>query len=267
MLNFAPVKSNDFTWNIDLNYARNINKVIELADGVETLTLTNDFMNFIRAEKGKSLGQIYSRGFVRDSQNRVVVGDNGLPTVSSGATKLLGASRPTWTGGITNRFSYKGFNMSFLISGRIGGIVTSFTNAVIYADGVTEETLSGRDSYVVEGVKADGTANTTPTTSEKYWRFVGGRNTPVGEAFTYSASNIRLREFTLGYNLPKSILGKSPFQTVSLSLVGRNLFFFMNKAEGFDPELVSGSGNTNVGLESFSLPSTRTIGLNLNLSF
>ena len=224
-------------------------------------------MNFVRAEEGRSLGQIYSRGFQRDDQGRIKVGTNGIPLVTSGTTVALGTSRPTWTGGVTNRLSYKGINLSFLVSGRIGGVVTSFTNAVIYADGVTEETLAGRDGMVVDGVQADGSKNTVSTTAEAYWKFVGGRNTPIGEAFTYSASNIRLRELTLGYSLPQSVIGKSPFQNVSLSLVGRNLFFIMNKAKGFDPELVAGSANTTVGLESFSMPTTRSLGLNLNLTF
>lgn len=266
-LNVVPVRSGDFSWNIDLNYSRNVNKVLKLSDRLSTLTLASDFMNFVRAEEGKALGQIYSRGFQRDEQGRIKVGTNGLPLVTSGTDVRLGTSRPSWTGGVTNRFSYKGINLSFLISGRIGGVVTSFTNAVIYADGVTEETLEGRAGMVVPGVQADGSVNTVQTTAEKYWKFVGGRNTPIGEAFTYSASNIRMREMTLGYSLPQSVIGKSPFQNVSLSLVGRNLFFLMNKAKGFDPELVAGSTNTTVGLESFSLPPTRSIGVNLNLSF
>lgn len=266
-LNLAPLKTSDFSWNIDLNYARNVNKVIKLSDRLATLTLTSDFMNFMRAEEGRALGQIYSRGFQRDGQGRIIVGSNGIPLVTSGTTVPLGTSRPSWTGGVTNRFSYKGINFSFLVSGRIGGVVTSFTNAVIYADGVTKETLAGREGMVVEGVQADGSPNTVETTAEAYWKFVGGRNTPIGEAFTYSASNIRMREMTLGYSLPQNVIGKSPFQNVSLSLVGRNLFFIMNKAKGFDPELVAGSANTTVGLESFSMPATRSVGVNLTLSF
>jgi TonB-linked SusC/RagA family outer membrane protein len=266
-LTLVPVKTADFSWNIDLNYARNTNKLIKLSDRLTVLPLTSDFMNFVRAEEGKPLGQLYSRGFQRDDQNRIKVGTNGIPLVTPGTTVPLGTTRPKWTGGISNRFSYKGINLSFLISGRIGGVVTSFTNAVIYADGVTEETLAGREGMVVDGVQADGSKNTVSTTAEAYWKFVGGRNTPIGEAFTYSASNIRLREATLGYSLPQSIVGKSPFQGASLSIVGRNLFFLMNKSKGFDPELVAGSGNTTVGLESFSMPTTRSLGLNLNLTF
>ncbi|WP_342087065.1 SusC/RagA family TonB-linked outer membrane protein [Dyadobacter sp. OTU695] len=265
--NVVPIRNGDFSWNIDLNYARNINKVIKLSDRLSILPLTNDFMNFMQAEEGKALGQIYSRGFQRDEQGRIKVSDKGVPLVTPGTTVSLGTARPKWTGGITNRFSYKGFNLSFLVSGRIGGIVTSFTNAVIYADGVTKETLAGRDGMVVDGVQADGSKNTVSTTAEIYWKAVGGRNAPIGEAFAYSASNIRLREATLGFSLPQKILGKSPFQSASLFVVGRNLFFLMNKAKGFDPELVAGSANTTVGLESFSMPSTRSLGLNLNLTF
>jgi hypothetical protein len=149
----------------------------------------------------------------------------------------------------------------------MGGIVSSFTNAVIYADGNSEETLAGREGYVFPGVREDGSANTISVPVERYWLKVGGRNTPAGEVWTYSASNIRLREVTLSYALPASIIKKSPFQGASLSLVGRNLFFLMNKAKGFDPELTAGAQNTTVGLESFSMPSTRQIGVNLNLSF
>jgi len=266
-INAVPVKADHFTWNIDLNYARYYNKVIELAPNLKSLTLVTDFMNFVLAEEDKPLGQIYSRGFVRDAQGRSVINAKGLPLTTSGATVPLGTSRPDWTGGIGNRFAYKNFNMSFLISGRIGGVVTSFTNAVIYADGVTAQTLEGRDGMILDGVQEDGSKNTVSTTAEAYWTSVGGRNTPIGEAFAYSASNIRLREFTLGYNFPQSLLGKTAIKGISVSLVARNLFFIMNKANGFDPELVAGSANTTVGLESFSMPSSRTTGVNLNFSF
>jgi TonB-linked SusC/RagA family outer membrane protein len=266
-LNVSPVKSKDFRWDIDLNFAKNTNKLVELTPELKVLNLTNDFMNNIRAIEGKPLGEIYSRGYVRNASNQIVVGTDGLPQITAGTTVYLGNSRPDWTGGLSNRISYGDFSLSFLISARMGGVVTSFTNAVIYADGVTEETLTGRDSYLVTGVKEDGSANATTTTAEKYWLKVGGRNTPAGEVFTYDASNIRLRELVLGYNLPTGIMKGSPFQSASVSLVGRNLFFIMNKAKGFDPELAAGAQNTTVGLESFSMPSTRSIGVNLNLSF
>lgn len=266
-LNATPVQAGDFRWDIDLNYAKNVNKLVELTPELKELNLTNDFMNNIRAIEGQPLGQVFSRGYVRNASGQVIVGTDGLPQITSGTTVFLGNSRPDWTGGLSNRITYKNLALNFLISARMGGVVTSFTNAVIYADGVTEETLAGRDSYTFPGVKADGSANNIATTAERYWLKVGGRNTPAGEVFTYSASNIRLREVALSYNLPAGLLQKTPFQGASLSLVGRNLFFLLNKAKGFDPELTAGAQNTTVGLESFSMPSTRTFGVNLNLSF
>ncbi len=267
VLNATPIKSRKFSWDIDLNFARNVNKLVELTPDLKSLTLTGDFMNQIRADVGKPLGEVYSRGYVRNASDQILVGADGLPQITPGATVYLGNSRPDWTGGIGNRFTFGNLSLSVLISARLGGVVTSFTNAVIYADGVAEETLAGRDSYTFPGVKEDGTPNTTATTAEKYWLKVGGRNTPAGEVFTYDASNIRLREAVLSYSLPTNVVTKSPFQAASLSLVGRNLFFLMNRAKGFDPELASGSQNTTVGLESFSLPSTRSLGVNLNLTF
>jgi hypothetical protein len=238
-----------------------------LTPDLKRLVLAGDFINDVVVEEGKPLGQLYSRGYLRNAQGQVLVDANGLPRITPGKTVFMGNSRPDWTGGLNNKISYGEFTLTFLISARMGGYVSSFTNAVIYADGVAKKTLEGRSSMVVDGVRDDGSKNSTTTTAEKYWVAVGGRNTPAGEIFTYDASNIRLRELVFSYNLPKTLIKGLPFQTGSLSLVGRNLFFLMNKAEGFDPELTAGAQNTTVGLESFSLPSTRSIGINLNLTF
>jgi TonB-linked SusC/RagA family outer membrane protein len=266
-LNATPVRAGDLRWDVDFNYAANTNKLVELTPDLKVLNIGSDFMNNIRAIEGQPLGEIYSRGYERDAQGRILVDATGLPRITSGTTVYMGNTRPTWTGGLSNRLTYKSLSLNVLVSARMGGVVSSFTNAVIFADGVTAQTLEGRDTYLFPGVNADGSANTVATNAEKYWLRVGGRNTPAGEVFTYSASNIRLRELSLSYALPGSLLQKTPIQAITLSLVGRNLFFFRNDAVGFDPELTAGTQNSTVGLESFSMPSTRTYGLNLNLTF
>jgi TonB-linked SusC/RagA family outer membrane protein len=263
----SPIRKDNFRWDIDLNYSRNENKLVELTPDLKVLNLAGDFMNFQRAVEGQPLGQVFSRGYQRDASGKVLVDPVGLPLITPGTTVYIGNTRPDWIGGISNRFNYKKFSLNFLISARVGGIVSSFTNAIIYADGVTEQTISGRDSYIFPGVTSTGAANTIATTAEKFWKKVGGRNTPAGEVFTYDATNVRMREMSLSYALPNNIFNKTPFQAATISLVGRNLFFLMNKAEGFDPELTAGAQNTTVGLESFAMPSTRQVGLNLNLSF
>jgi hypothetical protein len=149
----------------------------------------------------------------------------------------------------------------------MGGRITSFTDANLEGDGLSERTLEGRDGMVLPGIRADKTPNTTSVTAEQYWNILGGRNTPVGEMFTYSASNIRLREMVLTYNIPQGTLDRTPIKGASVSLTGRNLFFFKNDAGGFDPELVVSTDKGSIGTESFCLPYTRSFGINLNLNF
>ncbi len=266
-LNGSPIAKGDFRWNIDANFSKNVNKLVELSPTLKVLNLTNDFMVFQRAVEGQPLGQMYSRGYIRDASNRVIVGANGLPLINRNTDVYIGNSRPDWTGGFNNTFNYKKFSFSALVTARVGGNVSSFTNAIIYADGQTAETLEGRNGFVFSGVNAAGAVNTISTNAETFWKFVGGRNSPIGEVWSYSATNVRLREASISYALPNNLFKKAPFQAASVSLVGRNLFFIINKAPGFDPESTAGATNTSVGQEGFSLPSTRQIGLNLNLSF
>ncbi|MBX3254334.1 MAG: SusC/RagA family TonB-linked outer membrane protein [Chitinophagaceae bacterium] len=271
-LNVTPVKNNNFTWSFYMNYAKNNNKVISLLPQSPEYYLNSDgFMNQVKAVEGRPFGEMYSRGFVRDDAGNIVVGDsgadNGVPLITAGQTVYIGNSRPDWIGGLGNQFTYKSFSLSFLISARMGGRVSSFTDANVDGDGMSAKTLAGRDGFVVEGVKADGSKNTTSITAEQYWSKVGGRNTPAGEVFTYDASNIRLRELVLSYSIPQSTLSKTRIKGASISFTGRNLFFFRNSAKSFDPELIMSTEKGLIGIESFCLPFTSSYGLNLNLNF
>jgi len=266
-LNGKILKKSAFKWDITTNYAKNTNEVIEITPGLNEIVLGTDFMNTIKAVKGRPYGELYSRGYTRSGNGQIIVDAGGVPIISSAQSVYLGNTRPDWTGSISNKFSYKDFYFSFLISARIGGVVSSFTNANTYGDGVADETLAGRDGFIFDGVFADGTPNNKIIKAEQYWTRVGGRNTPAGEVFTYSATNIRLREILIGYDLPKKIFKKSLIQNARLSISGRNLFFIKNNAKGFDPESVVGTANSSVGIEGFAPPTTRTFGATLNLSF
>ena len=268
-LNVTPIKNRDFTWMFYVNYAKNKNKVLSIYPGSPEFELASDgFMTRTKVVEGKPFGGMYSRGYVRDSATgQIMVRDDGVPMITAGQTVYIGNSRPDWIGGFGNRFTYKNFELSFLVSARMGGRITSFTNANIYGDGMAAGTLAGRGGFVFDGIKADKTKNTTSITAQKYWSAVGGRNTPAGEVFTYSSSNIRLRELVVSYNIPQGTLTKTPIKGATISFTGRNLFFFKNSAEGFDPELVLSTSSGLIGNESFSLPFTRSFGLNLNLNF
>lgn len=268
MLEGAPIKTENFSWKTSFNYAQNNNRVLSIYGGLNDYVGTSDFMNTIKAVIGRPFGELYSRGFERDAQGRVLVDEStGMPLITSQQSVYLGNTRPDWLGGWNNSFKYKNWTMSFLISARIGGVVSSLTNAVIDGDGLTKRTLTGRDGFIFDGVYANGEKNNKTITAEQYFQANGGRNTPVGELFTYSASNIRLREMLISYSLPESILEKSLIKGATFSLTGRNLFFLMNKAKNFDPESVVGSAATSVGLESFALPPTRLYGLDIRLQF
>jgi len=184
---------------------------------------------------------------------------------------------PDWLAGISNTFRYKSFTFSSLIDIRQCGTFIAFTEAISAGSGIQDYTaigredgtlLFGRDVFKGEtGVTETGEINTATTNAESFWNNVGGRNNPVGEAFVRDASNIRMREMILGYDLPKNIVSKTFFTSARVSLVGRNLFFISNKAKYIDPEIMMGTDNTYEGESAFPLPTTRTYGVSLNFGF
>jgi len=272
-LNATPVKG-EFTWDLSLNFAKNNSLVVELAEGMERYNLTGrQWMTTTVIQVGHEYGEILTKKFIRNAEGKVVVnGTTGLPLVTDGQTEYGGTYNPDWLGGMTNTFTWKDFDFNFAIDFRQGGVIYSFTEANLASDGYSDYTLDGRDGFVVDGVvqtkDADGNViseapNTKQTTSEAYWQSLGGRNTPTGEPFAYDASNSRLRQAAIGYT---KRFKNAPISALRISIEGRNLFFLYNNAGRVDPNL--SSGNTNVqGVEGFGLPSTKSFGMNLRVTF
>ncbi len=287
VLGATIVNNADFSWDVDLNWFTNQSEVLEIADGFDRLTVNSDFIRDYVLIVGEEFGDIYSRGYERDEQGRVIVDDFGLPIITPGRDAVKVANfNPDWIGGIRNSFRYKNFNMSALIDIRQGGTTTSFSEAILARDGVLDYTTEGREGGLIFGdnfmsgetaVRQDGSPNTVAFSAEDFYNRVGGRNTPVGEAFVRDLSNIRLRELVIGYNVPQTILSKTFLTSANISLVGRNLFFISNKAENFDPESLTSVQNTpntedneevsSEGREAFALPTTRNIGVSINFGF
>ncbi|MEH6682036.1 MAG: SusC/RagA family TonB-linked outer membrane protein [Sediminicola sp.] len=275
VLTANPIRTKDFNWNLTANFSKNESEVVRLNDNLETLSFGGPFINRFFLDVGEPWGNIYTRGFVRDDQGRVIVGDNGVPQKTGGFSVVAGNVNPDWLGGISNTFSYKNIDFSFLIDIRQGGVVTSVTNSILAARGVLEETLIGRDGGLVFGqdvfsnlnaVKTDGTPNDIAVDPELFWNSMGGENTPLGEAFVEDASNVRMREITLGYSFGPKLLDRTFMRSAKISLVGRNLFFFSNSAP-FDPEILTGTGVISESFESFVPPVSRSIGMNLKIGF
>lgn len=275
VLTATPVQTENFSWDITANYASYKSKVLEISGDREELVLGSGRLVTSKITKGSEYGDLYIRGFKRTDSGQVLVDASGLPEYTNGFDVRAGNFNPDWTAGFKNNFKYKDFSLSFLVDFRIGGEVISYTQAREAGLGVSELTLAGRDGMVVDGVVAtrdaggnitSTTPNTTVVTAEAYWSSVATRDPRSAEPFVYDATNIRLRELVFGYSMPKRMLQNTGFASIDFSLVGRNLFFFMNKAKYFDPEQGVGTGNLQ-GVESFNLPSTKDYGVNVKFGF
>jgi hypothetical protein len=193
--------------------------------------------------------------------------DDGDPRPTDTISHIGYAIHP-WTGGINNSFSYKGVTMSFLIDYKFGGDIYSGTNARIVSWGLHKMTLEGRtpeDEITVEGVTLEG----TPLSVTHPWQEVSGYWSDYhrcSEYFIYDASFVKLRQMTLGYSLPMSLLERTPFNYVNVAFVGRNLLMIYKDIENVDPESMYTSGNDQ-GFDYFALPHTRSFGFNLRVRF
>jgi hypothetical protein len=191
--------------------------------------------------------------------------------------------------GFTNSFTYKGFSLRFLVDARIGGIAVSGTEMNLAFSGIPEVTAKNREGGWVlpartagiagaDGVTlvGAGSANATAITAEQFWQTVSGKRYGWGEFFAYDATNVRLREVSIGYGIP--VPSNFFIKSARLSFVARNLFWFYRGSSildipgigkrkmWFDPDVNISNGNFQ-GVEYGTLPSNRSIGLNLKLSF
>lgn len=277
ILSLTPVKTTDFYWDVNINYASNKNKVVEISDVSPKIIIPDSYFKDFVIAQGEPYGQMYGKGWQRDAKGRVLIGSDGLPLITPGRSVLLSNFNPNWIGGMQNSFQYKNFSLSFVIDTRQGGSMVSQSNAIVDGLGLSQRTLIGREGDFIFGknifeneiaVLEDGTPNNIPITAEKFWTAVGGRNAPIGEAFVISATNTRLRELTLGYSFPASSLSRIPFLAdARISIVGRNLFFIHRASPYADPDLMSGTSKTAEGHQYFNPPSSRYYGFNFKIGF
>lgn len=265
----TPLKLHGFTWKTALNYSTNKNKVIRLHDELPVFIYGPRGFSSSYAMKlveGGSFGDIYGKAFRRDEAGNILYeteGDKkGLPQVEGEGNLIkVGNCSPRFNMSWGNTLNYRNFSLYFLIDGRFGGDILSQTQADMDLFGVTKETGEARDrGYIeLEGHRIEDVKGF-------YKEVVGGR-AGVTEYYMYDATNIRLRELSLGYMLPGSALGKnSVVQNIQFSLVARNLFFLYKKAP-FDPDLVLSTGNDNQGIEVYGMPTTRSIGFAIKCEF
>jgi TonB-linked SusC/RagA family outer membrane protein len=263
MIGGSPVKKKFFRWNTSFNYANNKNKVIELAEGQEFMDMgqSRTQRGFIQHRVGEAFSQVMVYDFKRNTKGVLLLNAGGLPQ-STDALIAVGSGIHPVTGGWNNEFNYKNWGLSFLIDYKFGAVIYSGTNANAFANGLHKETLPGRETGIeVDGVDEAGNAMHATIDARTYY----GALANVSRLHVYDADFIKFRSLSLTYNFPAKLL-KNKLAGLNLSAVARNLFYIKRFTKNIDPE--SNYNNSNAqGLEYASLPSVRSVGINLNVKF
>lgn len=292
-LNAMPVITNDFRWTTRFNWSKNKNKILSLSETADENQLISKIgPASIIGRVGGTVGDIWGYKFKRTEDGQMIIDESGLPVLTD-EIEYAGSAYPAWKAGWYNEFKYKNFTLGILIDGQYGGKIFSATNMRLGIQGKIKATLNGRlpgtplyiagddpriadaglspigGLYVVApGVveNADGSysPNTKLVTAQVYYKEYYDQNV---EANLFDASFLKIREIRIEYEFDKKLLRKTPLSQASIALYGRNLFCFTDYPV-FDPETAAlDGGNIVVGIEAGSLPSTRSFGVNLNVSF
>jgi TonB-linked SusC/RagA family outer membrane protein len=281
-INASPVKTRDFTWDLSANFSLNRNKIISLIPQLQTVYLGGIDNRSAQPEAtvGGSYGDLYAYQWLKNTKGQYEVNSNGTPLTSyttGGNLGYIGNYNPRELVGMTNTFQYKRFSFRFLIDGRIGGVIVSGTEMNLAFSGITKGTLPYRNGGLsLGGYDATGAPVSTAITAQQFWQTASGQRYGVGQFFTYDATNIRVRELSLGYDIP--LHHTSVIKSLRFSAVARNLFWLyrgsstlpipgMSKRKMWmDPDMSNGNSLFQ-GVEYGALPSTRTLGFNLKANF
>ncbi len=267
LVNLVPIKSAGFQWDITFNGSLNNTKVLKLLTdkpGDRITVGTHVFNGELRQVVGQPMGLIYGFGYARDAQGRIIFGGNGIATRTSDL-KSFGSALPKWIGGINNGIIYKDLSLSFLIDFKLGNMMLSGTNFNATRHGLHKQTLPGRAGIVGEGVNAKGEVNTVKANSQDYWSVV--RSLALIEPVVYNGGYWKLRQITAGYDLTRLLPVSSPIKGLKLNLVANNVLMLKKWIPNIDPESFGYSSDNLVGMESTGLPTTRSVGFNLNVKF
>ena len=281
----SPIKNVDFSWDINVNWTQNKNKVIALTEGLDNLQLgTFQGGLSINAKVGQPYGVIYGTDYTYlnpdnpKASERLVSATSGEYLKSSTNDNVIGDSNPDWMMGISNKFSYKNLSLSFLIDIQKGGSIWSLDQYYGLATGLPAETafindlgnpvrntLADGGGFINEGVNPDGSVNTARIDASRYGAFGYRRGLP-DKAFAYDAGYVKLREVALSYTFTEAMLENTFLTGVTFSAVGSNLWIIDKSLPHADPESGLGAGNLQ-GYTTGSLPTTRDFGFNIKVQF
>jgi TonB-linked SusC/RagA family outer membrane protein len=264
-------KMGSFNWSTYATYSLNRNKIVELLPGwtnpvtdevvsLHELDMSGTGSYKMVLKEGGSMGDIYVNTLRIDEHGAIYV-DPGSQTVVGEPNKFVfaGNNNPKYNVGWGNNLNWKGIGLNFLFTGRVGGIVVSNTQAIMDAFGVSKASADARDA-------GGAIVNGRPVPAKEYYQVVGaGASGGIASMYCYSATNVRLAELSLGYDIPVKRYVKF-VKSANVSFVGRNLFFLYNEAP-FDPELTSNTQTYFQGIDYFMMPSLRSLGFSVKLNF
>jgi len=277
LVKVKPVVTDDFAMEVSLNYTNNKSKVVATNDTNGMVSLDeprgvagNRNMRVMHIV-GERYGALFGTSFKRDAAGHIVhkMNSSGYPEpVIDTNRKILGFGVAPEQVGIGATFRFKDWNAGLLFEGKMGGQIMSGSNAEMLGRGLHKMTVpaGGRENGMVpKGVMEDGstvTQSLNVVQQQNYWN----RYNDAAEAGIYDADYMRLRNLSIGYNIPKRMLEGTSIQAASVSLIGKNLFFLSNQVDNIDPESAYNSNNSQ-GLEYWGMPVPRTVGVNVNLKF
>lgn len=261
MLRGTPVKVGAFSWDVNVNFATYNNEVVELADGVDNILIGTTWAANLSIEKGQPYMALMGQDFQRNEAGKIIVDEEGMPLVEENR-KFLGSAVADFTGGIRNTFSYKGIQASALIDFQKGGVIHSTSLQWAKYSGMLPETAEGNireEGMIIDGVREDGTENTVAIDPQVYYQTYWD----VAAPNVYDADFVKLREVSVSYTLPNSIMEKLPIRDLTIGFLGRNLAIIHSDLPYLDPQVVTGTGNAQ-GLENAQVPSTKSLGFNVS---
>jgi len=287
------LKSNDLRWNIGVNYSKIKNKVLELAEGVENVSLGGFTGADIRAVKNYPYGSLFGTIFVKDSKGNVVIDSRktvgGQPNENYGYPMMsekegaFGTTLPDWTAGINTTISYKGLSLYALLDYRKGGVMWNGTRGALVSFGRAKETEDRGTTAVLPGklaklnngefvydndgnIVTEGDNNIQVVKDENWYNGLGGGFAGPSEQFTEKTDWIRLREVSLSYELPRNIFKKGIVKGITITASGKNLWL-KTDYKGIDPETNLMGADNAQGIDYFNMPNTRTYIFGVKFTF
>lgn len=265
------VNKEGLQWKPYANFTAYDTKVVSLPDSVQSIVLSTIYgsRGTVEARVGGKFGDMYGFGYDRNAEGQIIYDEQGLPLTSS-ELLYLGNANANIKVGFGNEFRYKDFRLNILFDGQFGGKGYSLTHAVLMEEGKLEKTLPGRYNGIIgNGViaNADGTYSPNEKVANAGDYYYAHFNRDQMEANTFSTDYIKLREVRVDYTLPNTVTKRLGVQKALIGLYGRDLFV-ISDWPSFDPEFgsLTGSG-IQKGAEIAQFPSTRTVGLNLSVTF